>query len=373
MTFGFCHERHLWPEAAPRKVKPHARRFFVFRRLPRAVALASIDAVRAWSIAPPYYRAVKLEKNATGGCRIRRSRRFTRREILRLKWKAARAAFVASVKTGTARAVVIPHYPEEGLAANILHVLEIVHRAPPEAPVHVNWVLSGNEIGFRYGSAGENVWDGLFTNSTRTANEYAHSATDRIDLSLWAAGKDHLKGRNFQKQRTAYHSTFTRRFEIVNQRVLHNVNHIERDCLDGRFCIGIHRRVPNAMVANLQSDGQLPSLEKLAKTVRAALSIATENGVSEHAIFLATDDADAVDGLKKEFGPAMIVREDVQRTTSDAQEVHFRNWGSISIGDAEDVLIDALLLSKCDVLVHASSSVSTLASILNPNLVLLRA
>ena len=347
--------------------------FPVFRHLPRAVATASIDAVRAWSIAPPYYRLAKLGKTATGGYRVRRSRRFTRREIVTLKLNAAWAKFVASVKTGTALAVVIPHYPEEGLAANILHVVEVVHRAPPEASIHVNWVLSGNEIGFRYGSAGENVWDRLFTNSTRNSNESAYCATDRIDLSLWGAGKDHLKGKHIQKQRLAYHSTFTRRFEIVNRRVLHSVDRIDRDFLDGRFCIGIHRRVPNAMVANLQGDGQLPSLEKLAKTVRAALSIASEKGVTEYAIFLATDDADAVDGLKKEFGPAMIVRDDVQRTTSDAPEVHFRKWGAVSINDAEDVLIDALLLSKCDVLVHASSSVSTLASILNPNLVLLRA
>ena len=205
----------------------------------------------------------------------------------------------------------------------------------------MNWVLSGREIAFRYGNPGENVWDALFTNSAHSANERAYSATDQIDLSLWGAGKDHLKEKNLQKQRVAYQSSLTRRFEIVNRRVLDSVNRIYGDFLEERFCIGIHRRVPNAMVANLQSDGHLPSLEKLAKTVRAALSIATEKGVTDHAIFLATDDTDAVDGLKKEFGPAMIVREDVQRTTSDAPEVHFGNWGALSIADAEDVLIDA--------------------------------
>jgi hypothetical protein len=69
----------------------------------------------------------------------------------------------------------------------------------------------------------------------------------------------------------------------------------------------------------------------------------------------------------------LIVRENVQRTTAEAPEVHFGAWGQLSIKDAEDALIDAVLLSKCNVMVHAASSVSTVASILNPALILFRA
>ena len=83
--------------------------------------------------------------------------------------------------------------------------------------------------------------------------------------------------------------------------------------------------------------------------------------------------ADAVDGFKRAFGCRLILRENVQRTTSDAAEVHYRDWNRLSITDAEDVLVDTMLLSKCDVLVHASSSVSTVASIMNPALTLIRA
>ena len=110
----------------------------------------------------------------------------------------------------------------------------------------------------------------------------------------------------------------------------------------------------------------------LIKAVEAILSILTKEGVSDHAIFLATDDAEAVGAFKRAFGCRLTVRDNVQRTTSDAAEVHFRDWDSLSITDAEDVLVDTLLLSKCDVLVHASSSVSTVASIMNPALTLVR-
>ena len=76
--------------------------------------------------------------------------------------------------------------------------------------------------------------------------------------------------------------------------------------------------------------------------------------------------------VKRAFGSRLIVRDNVQRTTSDAVEVHFRAWDRLSITDAEDVLVDTVLLSKCDVLVHASSSVSTVASIMNRALTLVR-
>jgi hypothetical protein len=74
--------------------------------------------------------------------------------------------------------------------------------------------------------------------------------------------------------------------------------------------------------------------------------------------------------FKRAFGSRLIVRGNVQRTTSDAAEVHFTDWDRLSITNAEDVLV---LESKWDVLVHASSSVSTVASIMNPALTLIRA
>ena len=114
------------------------------------------------------------------------------------------------------------------------------------------------------------------------------------------------------------------------------------------------------------------TLEMFIKAVEVILSILAKEGIPDHAIFLATDDAEAVDVFKRAFGCRLIVRDNVQRTTSDAAEVHFRDWDRLSITDAEDVLVDTMLLAKCDVLVHASSSVSTVASIINPALTLVR-
>jgi hypothetical protein len=138
--------------------------------------------------------------------------------------------------------------------------------------------------------------------------------------------------------------------------------------LRGRFIVGVHHRVDNGWLSNLQGDGRVPTLRQLLQHARRATA-----GHAEWAVFLATDDAAAVTPFREDFGPRLIVRDDVQRTTAGRVEVHFQHWGKVSLTDAEDVLIDTLLLARCDVLVHISSSVSTVAALLNPRLRLVRA
>jgi hypothetical protein len=342
------------------------------RGTPRAMVRALFDAGRAWVIAPTVYRRAVYAQNASGGWYLRYRRAFRRKEILKLKVSAARRVFIESLKLGIARSVVIPRYGEEGLVANLLHVLEVVHRVRPDASVHVDWVLRGTEIGFRYGNLGDDIWARLFQTFGSRPPGTAHQAASRVEFAFWGTGRDHLIGKGLQRHRHVYHSTVLKWFEITNKQVIEQVRHICVQFLDGRFCIGIHRRVGNARVADLQSDGAVPSLDLFIKAVEAILSILRKEGISDHAIFLATDDAEAVGVFKRAFGSRLVVRDDVQRTTSDAAEVHFRDWDRLSITDAEDVLVDTMLLTKCDVLVHASSSVSTVASIINPALTLVR-
>ena len=340
------------------------------RWAPRAVVQAVFDAGRAWVIVPTFYGRAIYARNAKGGWLRRHRRPFRRKEVLKLKIAATRQVFVESVILGVAGSVVIPRYPEEGLFANLLHVLEVVRRVRPDASVHVDWVLKGTEIGFRYGDQGDDVWARLFK-ALGPCRPATHQAAAPLDIAFWGTGREHLTGKRLQKHRQVYYSTIQRWLEITNKRVLEEVRQTFAQFLDGRYCIGIHRRVGNVRVADLQSDGEAPSLEMFIRTVEAILSILASQDIRDYAIFLATDDAEAVGELKRTFGSRLIVRDDVQRTTSDAGEVHFREWGRLSITDAEDVLVDTVLLSKCDVLVHASSSVSTVASIMNPALTLM--
>jgi hypothetical protein len=323
-------------------------------------------------IVPTVYRRAVYARNEKGGWCLRYRRAFRRKEILKLKASAARRTFVESIKLGVARSVVVPRYAEEGLVANMLHVIEVAHRVRPDASVHVDWVLKGTEIAFRYGELGDDIWAGLFRALGPRPPGITHQAAWRVDFAFWGTGRDHLKGRRLQEHRRLYHSTLLKWLEITNEQVLEQVRQTCVQFFDGRYCIGIHRRVGNALVADLQSDGKVPSLEMFIRAVEAILSLLTKEAIADHVIFLATDDAEAVGVFERAFGSRLIVRDNVQRTTYDAAEVHFRDWDRLSITDAEDVLVDTVLLSKCDVLVHASSSVSTVASIMNPALTLVR-
>ena len=118
----------------------------------RSVAQAVVDAGRALAIAPT--RHLYTDENG--------SRPFTVLERLQRKSKAAKKVFGYSRRTGHAQAVVIHRKGGEGLLANLLHVLEVLHRVRPDAKVHVNWKLDGRETGFRYGTIGSDVWAGLF-------------------------------------------------------------------------------------------------------------------------------------------------------------------------------------------------------------------
>jgi hypothetical protein len=325
-----------------------------------AFAQASLDAARAWSISPTWYAYVSRKSQ----------RPFTFHERLRTKCQGSANAFARSIRIRRADALIIRRMGTEGLMANLLHVVEVLHRVRPDADVYVDWKLAGDELGFRFGNPGTDVWAGLFRPIGANLQPDAYPSDGPVDWAFWGTGKDHLSGTCLQKHRQAYHLTIAKWIEITNQSVLERTKQIYDESLKGRFCLGIHRRVGNSGVANLQKDGQTPSLHTLLTVCNRALQAAA---ASDPVVFLATDDADAVDAFKGAFGSRLIVQDRVKRTTALRREVHFSDWGKLSLSDAEDVLVDTLLLSRCDLLIHASSSVSTMASLFNPHVPLIRA
>jgi hypothetical protein len=323
----------------------------------RSVAQAGADARRAWAVWPIKHRHRTQEARQP----------LTLRERLRTKYQAAKEVFSYSRLISDAPAVVIRHMGTEGLLANLLHVIEVLHRVRPGAIMQVDWTLDGSELGFRYGAVGSDVWSGLFRPIGTSSRPDAFRADYAVDFALWGTGKDYLSGQALQTQRLAYHRTIAKWIEVSNQNVLSRIDRAHAELFKGRFCLGVHRRVGNPGVANLQRDGKVPSLNTL--LTRCLLQA---SGGSDAGIFLATDDADAVDAFKGAFGSRLIIQDNVKRTTSSKQEVHRGDWQTLSLADAEDVLVDTFLLSRCNALVHASSSVSTMASLLNPALTLIR-
>jgi hypothetical protein len=335
---------------------------------PLALAGAVKDAARAWAIAPLRHTHSLFDVKAGGGWKIRSRRGFSGREIFRLKRQFCKLVFMRSLRIRLAKQIVVPRDPTEGLLTNFLHVIEVVHRVRPDAVIGIDWALNGKEVGFKYGAVGDNVWTKLFCSVGEDPPATAYRADASIDLALWGTGKDYLTGARLRAHRRAYHKTLSNWIKISNPAVLERVRHTREESFKGRFCLGVHRRVGNVMVANLQSDGAVPSLDSLIEHCRSILQSESRESV----IFLATDDLEAVDAFASAFSGRLIIQEGVQRTTADKAEVHFQGWNKLSLSDAEDVLTDTLLLSHCHVLLHGSSAISTVASLLNPQLELVR-
>jgi hypothetical protein len=184
---------------------------------------------------------------------------------------------------------------------------------------------------------------------------------------------------------------------------------------EGVYKLAVHKRVSTPAVINAQSAQTLPSTAEYIAAARKALATAAaknrrsqqqqqqhggdgqkkktdgdeeegeEGGATAAAaaaaagggggvIWLASDDAEAVDAFKAEFGDRCVVRgAEVKRTTGGvcedgrSNEVH-NLAGGATIMDAVDVLIDALMMSECDECIHADSNVTIAAAIFNPSM-----
>jgi len=86
----------------------------------------------------------------------------------------------------------------------------------------------------------------------------------------------------------------------------------------------------------------------------------------EAKIFLATDSIDSIELLTQEFGDKLFYRKDVIRSTGD-KSVHIGMEGD-RYQKGEDVLIDCLLLSKCNFLFKGISNVAVCALFFNNEL-----
>jgi hypothetical protein len=89
------------------------------------------------------------------------------------------------------------------------------------------------------------------------------------------------------------------------------------------------------------------------------------NQIESFRVFLATDQSQFVDAFSREFGERLITYSST-RSTSDVPAFLFRDMSPYKKG--EDVLMDILLLGKCDFLVKGVSAVGEYALWFNPDL-----
>jgi hypothetical protein len=133
--------------------------------------------------------------------------------------------------------------------------------------------------------------------------------------------------------------------------------------LAGVFRLGVHYRNPRHGHECLDP---IPPPEAFIARARRILA-----GAGPARVFLASDYQPAVDAFEAAFGSMLVVQPAVQRATAEDHDQvhHVRPEPSFALG--EQVLVDCLLLARCEALLHVTSNVATAAAIINPRLKLI--
>lgn len=92
--------------------------------------------------------------------------------------------------------------------------------------------------------------------------------------------------------------------------------------------------------------------------------IAVRYRLKNYQVFVATDEVEFIEYLKKEFGPKVIYTPSTRSTTKEP--IHFNSKNPFLIG--QEAIIDCLLLSKCQYLIRTQSNLSSFSTFINPQL-----
>ena len=187
---------------------------------------------------------------------------------------------------------------------------------------------------------------------------------------------------NFAQWRHWYNLYYSR-FIKPRPHIQAKVDELYYSKMEGLHCIGVHARHPSHAIE--QPDGKMPYLDRFVD-LASALQTGRLNG-QDWRVFLATDQETVVKHFRKTFGERLITVSDIARTTEAQDEAYQtltpeqRNKEGFqiqhlvaadaskwSVRMAEEVIVDSLLLARCQSFVHTTSNIATAVSFMNPNL-----
>ena len=159
--------------------------------------------------------------------------------------------------------------------------------------------------------------------------------------------------------RTAYGDVFAEHVH-VREELRRRVDELWRDAGLGPHRIGVHYRHAEH---DHECPRPAPSVEEAIARTRDLLGRGGGDGTG---VVLATDVHEAVDAFRAEFGERLLVQPGVARARAGGEQHDSGAPPSVALG--EQALIDALLLARCDVLLHTTSNLATAVGYMNPRL-----
>uniref|UniRef100_A0A7S1WFS0 Uncharacterized protein n=1 Tax=Alexandrium catenella TaxID=2925 RepID=A0A7S1WFS0_ALECA len=273
---------------------------------------------------------------------------------------------------------------DNGLFANVLQVFDALLLSGPNAKVLVDWRRKGEEGHFQYGPAEFDLWAHLFRTSERIHSVADCKGATAPDNTIALKSRASVVFLNMLRGyvwtfpelpalRGAYASAC--RCLQPSPEIAARVDEVCASWGPGACVVAVHKRLGTSEVAACQLSQRNPGAEEyIARARKVATAASAVNG-QRPVVFLATDDVHAAEAFRKAFpedgGIQLCLRSGVKRSQGGVREDGVDNEvhrNPCEVTDAEDALIDALCLSRCQDLVCIDSNVSIFAALTNPDL-----
>lgn len=204
---------------------------------------------------------------------------------------------------------------------------------------------------------------------THVSDCFYHAIHDQLCIDHWKNYDQYLA------YRLRVHEVIKNHLKIKNH-ILAKADNFFSENMSGYYCIGVHVRFASDHGSE-EPNGRSPLEDYIAEI----MNLIKKHGRERTRIYLATDSHYVVKQFKKAFPRQMLVSIDTFRTAyqdtphliyghgdywlEHPEEFHRKKPGYLG---GEGVLMDALLLAKCNVLIHATSNVASFVTFYNPHI-----
>ena len=225
----------------------------------------------------------------------------------------------------------------------------------------------------------ENGWDLYFEPIKTESNNidpnepvYEHGQCTTHELHDQQCVAQWLRYDEYLPYRKAAHDIINKYIRI-KPHILNQVESFYQEQMKDHFCIGVHVRY----AIMHEREAVHPPLEEYFQEVDSLLKAHKEKNVR---IFLASDSHSVVGDFRKRYGDTLVAIDAYRAQDKEDPSLMYSNpafwaahpqiWHKEKPGYNGGVgtLIDCLLLSKCEYLIHITSNVATHACFFNPHI-----
>jgi len=255
----------------------------------------------------------------------------------------------------------VPTAGNAGFFSHVNRVVNHLHHSLGRdgcAAVRVDWRVGGEMPFFVYGTTQDGeLWQRFF-------EPLAFPNAPRAERSTWSYADLSMTGLHAYSMykrglawRIAYGRTFAEHVRVRDD-LRRRARELWRDGGAGERCVGVHYRHPGH---GHECPRPIPPIDVFIERTRRLL-----RGRGLASVVLATDVHEAVESFRAAFGDRLLVQPGVARAHAAGHQGKRDVQPSVALG--EQALIDALLLARCEVMLHTVSNLATAVGYMNPRL-----